>query len=293
MTKECFRDDQTTPVVLVHGLFMTQAFWAADNYKPLSEKYPVYTISLPGHYPEPAFKPGESLTKDSVLACFDRQLDKVAGDKPVVLIGHSTGGMMALFYASQRPQRVSKVISVGGTENGEEEALTYRFFQYASAHWGRVGMALVPPSLWLSSATAALHRYFLKEAFAHPEQLLRDKQIRSMIDGYLPDLHKLDRKTLSVMLNDLQYFDVAEELKTIKIPSLIICGDQDCYVSRDRTYQLGDLVPQAQVHIFADCGHLCMWEKPEMFYGLVLKFIAAAPGKGDARQGSRREKLAS
>ncbi|MBK8973344.1 MAG: alpha/beta hydrolase [Hahellaceae bacterium] len=283
----------STPVILLHGLFMTHSFWAPDNYRPLSEHFPVHAISLPGHFPSPPLSPGESLSKEAVLACLDAQLDALVGETPIVLIGHSTGGMLALFYASQRPHRVCRVISVGGTENGAEEDPTYRFLQYVTAHWGKLGNAMLPPTLWLTSATAWLHRHFMREAMAHPDEMLKKPEVRGIIDRYLPDLHRLDRASMTQMLRDLQFFDASEELQQMQVPTLIICGDKDCYVTRDRTYRLGDLIPHSQVHIFADCGHMCMWEKPEMFYGLILKFLGVQAAKGHSRSSRGKEKLTS
>lgn len=293
MSKHNSPVSSSTPVILLHGLFMTPSFWAPENYHPLSEHFTVHPICLPGHYPCPPLPADQSLTKETVLACLDSQLDALVGETPAVLIGHSTGGMLALFYASQRPHRICRVISVGGTENGAEEDPTYRFFQYATAHWGKLGGALLPPALWLSSASAWLHRHFMSEALAHPDVMLKQPEIRAIIARYLPDLNRLDRSSMTRMLRDLQYFDATDELGQMQVPTLIICGDKDCYVTRDRTYRLGDLIPNAQVHIFDDCGHMCMWEKPDMFYGLILKFLGVSSGKGAGRKSRGKEKLAS
>lgn len=48
------------------------------------------------------------------LADLDYILDAVAGSQPMVLVGHSMGGNVALMYAGVRPQRVRAVVNLEG-----------------------------------------------------------------------------------------------------------------------------------------------------------------------------------
>lgn len=276
---------QPAPVALLHGLFMTASFWTPETILPLSRLHETGTLSLPGHAPEPPFD--GPLTGEGLLECFDRQLDAVFGpDRPVHLVGHSTGGLMALYYAACRPERILSVVSVGGSENGEEEALSYRFMQFAGNHWGLLGQLLLAPSLWLSSFNYRVHRAFLKEAVADPERVLESEVVTHAILDYLPDLQKLDRASLAHLLAELQHFDASEALKTMQVPALIICGDQDCFVSLDRTYRLADLIPTSELHVFENCGHMVMWEHPQRFYDLLCDFFQrhSAPSENQARK---------
>lgn len=275
---------EPAPVVLVHGLFMTKSFWHPENYAALSRVHEVHTISLPGHYPEAPFS-GE-LSGETILDCFDRQLDEQVGRQPVFLVGHSTGGLMALFYAACRPERVRAVVSVGGSETGEEEALSYRFLQHAAIQWGLLGEWLLAPTLWLNRFSERTHRLFLHDTMADAEAVLARDDVQKSIEAYLADLHNLDTASMASILAALRQFDASDQLKLMKVPAMIICGDQDCFVSRDRTYRLGDLIPGAEVHIFEDCGHMCMWEHPDSFYNLLIDYFERHAKASVRRSGS-------
>lgn len=58
--------------------------------------------------------PGDCYWFPDYLADLDFLLDEIAGAQPVVLVGHSMGGNVALLYAGSRPQRVRGVVNLEG-----------------------------------------------------------------------------------------------------------------------------------------------------------------------------------
>ena len=58
--------------------------------------------------------PGDCYWFPDYLADLDFLLDQLAGTRPVVLVGHSMGGNIALLYAGARPQRVRAVVNLEG-----------------------------------------------------------------------------------------------------------------------------------------------------------------------------------
>ena len=94
-------------VVLVHGLGSGAEHWlpVARN---LSRDHRVVFVELPGH--GIADMPG-ALTLDGAAAGLDRAIAEQC-DQPVVLVGHSVGGLVAMAEALRSPSRVRALVLV-------------------------------------------------------------------------------------------------------------------------------------------------------------------------------------
>lgn len=94
--------------VLVHGSWMGAAGWEPVADRLRAEGAEVAVPELPAHGEDPA-PPG-----DATLAGYiDRVASAIDGaDRPVVLVGHSMGGVVVSAAADQRADRVARVIYV-------------------------------------------------------------------------------------------------------------------------------------------------------------------------------------
>ncbi|MGH7751645.1 MAG: alpha/beta fold hydrolase, partial [Gemmatimonadales bacterium] len=98
-------------VVLVHGAGDYAGAWALVAPQ-LARRYRVLIPDLPGHgESEPASGP---LKLGQVLNGLEALLEQRGGTEPVILVGNSLGGWVALLYAQRHPDRVNRVVSVCG-----------------------------------------------------------------------------------------------------------------------------------------------------------------------------------
>lgn len=81
-------------VVLVHGSRLSARQW--EGYAALLPGIEVVTADLPGH----GGRSGEEFTWEAALATVGEAV-RHAGDRPVVLAGHSLGGYVALAWAAR------------------------------------------------------------------------------------------------------------------------------------------------------------------------------------------------
>jgi 2-hydroxymuconate-semialdehyde hydrolase len=66
------------------------------------------------------------------------------------------------------------------------------------------------------------------------------------------------------------------ELASVGVPVLLVHGRDDRVVPwRASSAQLLDLIPDAQLHVLAGCGHWTMIEKTADFLAVALPFLAA------------------
>ena len=94
-------------VVLVHGLGSGAEHWLPVA-RDLARDHRVVMVELPGH--GVAEMPG-TLTLDGAAEGLDRAIE-AEGDQPVVLVGHSVGGLVAMAAAMRSPQRVRALVLV-------------------------------------------------------------------------------------------------------------------------------------------------------------------------------------
>lgn len=71
------------------------------------------------------------------------------------------------------------------------------------------------------------------------------------------------------------YQPILNSLGSITVPTLIIWGEQDKLLPVAHAHIAKERIPNAQLHIFDQCGHQPMVEHPAQFNKLVLEFLAA------------------
>ena len=97
------------PVILIPGLMCGSGVWDA-TVEHLKDRYTCYALTLPGFAGQPPMKaPILSTVRDEIEAyVVDNKLDQP------ILIGHSLGGTLSLWLASDKPAMFSAVVSVDG-----------------------------------------------------------------------------------------------------------------------------------------------------------------------------------
>lgn len=122
-------------LVLVHGTRMNAHQW--DVYRGLLPGVEIVTPDLPGH----GDRVGEEFTREAALATI---AEAVGTDRrrPVVLVGHSLGGYLAMLYAAAHPRAIDRLVLVGATADPASPlTLVYRGFAAVLPHVGPERMA--------------------------------------------------------------------------------------------------------------------------------------------------------
>lgn len=94
-------------VVLVHGLGSRASYWFPVA-RDLARDHRVVLVELPGHGQAAMPHP---FTLDQATLMLDRAIAD-QGDEPVVLVGHSVGGLVAAAEAVRDPRRVRALVLV-------------------------------------------------------------------------------------------------------------------------------------------------------------------------------------
>lgn len=96
-------------VVMVHGITGNLAIWHLGIVPSLSEDFRVLTYDLRGHGRSDV--PATGYSPDDMAADLLGLLDALEIERPVV-VGHSYGADVALYFAARHPERVSQVVAI-------------------------------------------------------------------------------------------------------------------------------------------------------------------------------------
>jgi pimeloyl-ACP methyl ester carboxylesterase len=98
------------PLVMLHGVTLAAAVWA--SWLAEFAGYRALLVELPGHglSGPVAYRPGA--VREHTLGLMDGIFDGL-GLAAAPVVGHSLGGMFALWYAAARPGRIASLAAVG------------------------------------------------------------------------------------------------------------------------------------------------------------------------------------
>ncbi|MBO0882654.1 MAG: alpha/beta hydrolase [Mycobacterium sp.] len=220
-------------------------------------------------------------------------LQVIAPRGPIVLVGHSMGGMTVLAHARQYPQHYGNRIVGAALISSAAEGVTK----------SPLGEILRNPALEAVRFTAR----------SAPKLVHRGRNVtRSLIGPILqaasysdvnvsPSVVAFSEKmmlatpipTLVEFLHALEVHDETAALPTLaKIPTLIACGDHDLVTPDEYSRKLADALPASELVTVARAGHLVLLAKPDPINdGLVRLVKRATPGRRAALGQRWRERV--
>ena len=234
-------------VVLAHGWTLTRASWLPVLERLVAAGVRVVTYDQRGHGDSSPLRdhPTVRMLGDDLAAV----LDVVAPRDPVVLGGHSMGGMTVMAYAGLHPDdfrsRVAGTVLVA-TSAGELQnrlrTLETRAMSLASR------LPRIPAGRFV---TTRGQRRLLFGADADPAQV---ELTRDMVASTpLP--------TMGRFFGALGEHDESEALSKLDgIPTVVLVGDRDRLTPPGHSRRLGELIPHAELRILPGRGHMLMYE---------------------------------
>ena len=97
---------------------------------------------------------------------------------------------------------------------------------------------------------------------------VRWREIRDTISGTTPE-------GSAGCMSAIQHFDYLDRLSTIKVPTLVICGDQDEGTPPDRNKLIASKIPGGRYEEIAKARHLPNVERPEQFNRIMMSWLGS------------------
>ena len=247
-------------VVLVHGLGDKAARDWYGLIPTLARDHRVLTFDLPGF--GHSTKDNAPYTPDNYAAFVRYAVETELGARPIMLVGHSLGGAIALRYAAQHPQSVKALVLV------DVPGILYRtaYSQYLT----RLGINMLP-NLYpaqndhLGNLTGNLFRFF-ERLRPDPEAIVLSPRLRE-------SLLSADPTRIAGLALALQ--DFSNDLPKVTAPTLLLWGRRDEIAPLRNGRALAAMLPHAQLEVFESSGHTPMDDVPATFNARVASFLDA------------------
>ena len=267
----CRHGGEGSPIIVIHGgPGLTQNYLLPYMVK-LTETNEVVFYNQRGC----GESSGEISSASINISNFMKDLEAVQnafGFKKVTIIGHSWGGFLAMKFAITHPERVEKLILVTSMAHSRAGHLL------CDEAWKTKMAPFIAEINSLSESNAFgegdpdTHQRFYKLIFA---TYFHNPQDVSKLDLNMSPSALLNAKAEQKLFKaELADYDLSDELKKIKIPTLIVHGTSDitppCVAE-----EMHQLIPNSSYILLTDCGHFPYIEKPEEFYSSITHFINA------------------
>lgn len=251
------------PILLLHGSGPGVSGWAnfRGNLSVFAEHFTTYVLDMPGYGGSYSFEGNPFLVTPGAVLDF---LDGLGLDS-LPFVGNSFGGAIAARMAADHPERVSRLVTIGG-----------------------VGLALFSPSppegikLLVDFVEDPTRERLVTwmESMVYDTSVLTDEFVQLRWEAAtdpvaLADIKKLhNRQMLAAMRHRrVDAADHVAALTRIQAPTLITFGRDDRVTPMDNSIVAMRLIPKCELHIFYDCGHWAMIERKDEFESTVLSFL--------------------
>jgi 3-oxoadipate enol-lactonase len=243
-----------TDVALIHAGIADSRMWE-PQLRSFAPEHRVIAPDLPGF--------GQTaLDRDEVdFRAFVRDALDTAGMDSAALVGTSLGGRVAVELALESPERVTALVLVGSGLDGHQWSKEVQEFgeeEEAAFERGDLDAAVEANlRLWVAGPRRGLDEI--------------DPELRRLVGEMQRNAFELQqgRDFRFALLEP----PASQRLAEIRVPTLVVTGDEDVPDIHAIAEKLTREIPGAERATISDAAHLPNLERPEEFDRIVLGFL--------------------
>lgn len=271
------------PLVFVHGLSGSWQNWL-EQLPVFAREHRVIAMDLPGFGESPL--PSQPIS----IANYGRWLDALfaaLGIEGAAVVGNSMGGFIAAETAIAFPHRVERLVLVSAAGLTIEHQRDDRILRALEV-------------------TENVSQIVMQHLMARSDALIkRPRSRRAMLSIVAKDAAKLHpalareqirgtgKPGFVAALDALTSYPIRDRLGDISCPTLIVWGKDDFLVPVRDAYEFAELIPDSELIVWEDTGHVSMLERPEEFNAALTEFLAAQPDSEPERVADAEARAAS
>jgi len=240
-----------THLLFLHGVGGGHHAWDGQLPYFSARGYAAHAWDQPGYGHSAIVEPYDL---EQVVLALKRLVDKLS-DEPVVLVGHSMGGLIAQEAYARFPGMVkalalcfTSAAFVGGSDFTREFVAARIGPLDAGQSMADIAARLMPAMRGTKSNPAGL------------------AQAQRIMSGIRPETY---RKAVRLLTT----FDRREQLPKIAIPALLVAGSDDKTAPPAIMEKMAQKIPGAEYALLEGCGHLGPMDQPEAFNAALGAFL--------------------
>lgn len=276
-------DDAPVTLVLAHGWTLAQAAWD-DVAALLAPRVAAGELRLirydqPGHG-RSTWADGE-ISIDRLGTDLGELIEALAPSGPLVLGGHSMGGMTVMALAAARPELfgdrvrgVALVSTAAGDLDPEPQTAAEKLQR-----------KLTPGALTAALAAARVVerlRRLLPPTHPRHQKMVRDllygaDATDSMVLAGAEIMHASTVRAFTAFLPALGEHDKRSELAALSgVPVEILVGSSDKLTPKRHSHEMAEALPHAALHVVDRTGHMLPSERPRLVTEAIERLLDAA-----------------
>ena len=235
-------------LVILPGWGGTKETW--QKFVDLAKHdFDVEVINLPCFGDEPCPKEAwgveeyTEFVKSKIIECHSRE-----NGNPVILLGHSFGGQVAAYFASQNSNLIDKLILFAPALLRKKPGLRSLLFGFV----------------------AKIGKLFFKLPYIERFEVWAKKLLYKAANS--PDYNGTSGVKRDIFKKIIRQ-DLSEYLSKISVPTLLIQGTLDKYVAVKDSQKAVKLIKDAHLEIVPLARHGLHFQEPEKLLNLIKKFI--------------------
>lgn len=265
------------PVLLFsHGITLDMTTWHYQ-WRSFSDRYRcvLFDHRCHGRSGRPPFG---DLSVQALGRDLREVMERVAGDQPVVLIGHSMGGMAIASLAEQHPEEFGgRVAGAVFVDTGVSD-LVREFAGTLGAGLERRLRPLTERLLFDEARAERVQRTMHRLGGDVSFLIARATNFgpgasAAQIDHVTRISAGASVEVWTTMLRGLLDVDLRDALGAITCPSLVVVGDRDMLTPKTSARVMREILPDARAYVLTTAGHLAMMEQHQLFDDLLEGFL--------------------
>lgn len=239
------------PLLLLHSFLCNTQMWE-HQIQTLSKTHQLVVMDIRGHGESSPSEPHSiyDLANDAIGLLDALEM------KQATWVGLSIGGMISMRAALTYPDRVAGLVLLSTDSKSESLPVRVerRVLGQVVKHFG-VWPVVIP----------VLRKMFGKATHRRQPDLVRTWR------GRFLKVHT--GSMLNSLMALLNRDDVTPNLKAIRIPTLIIHGEEDRAIPVKLSHNLKAAIPHADLKLLSEVGHLATLESPEHVNTYISDFL--------------------
>ncbi|MFC1553870.1 alpha/beta fold hydrolase [candidate division KSB1 bacterium] len=252
-------------IIFIHGFSESIQTWTWIKDR-IAEKYRIFLVDLKGF--GLSSKPNDDNYSPVDQADIITEIIKNYDLKNLTIIGHSFGGGVALLTVMKlldegRESLLKNLVLINSAGYLSKLPVFIRLLRKPLV--GVLFFGLFPPRF--------ISKVSLKRVYYDPKKIKEEKISLYAELFKLPGIVNSMKKTARCIIPD-NHSEYLDKFSSISIPVLILWGKNDLLLPVEQAHKFNSELPDSEVHVFDNCGHMPHEEYPEETTDLILDFLA-------------------